>query len=348
MKIIAMVHGYPPDHNAGAEWMLHEMMKYMVSRGHSVDVLLPISGLKPYEFEGVKVRKYEFEDAMELTKRADVVLSHLERTGKGLNFAEHFKKPFVYVVHNSNYLDIITRKHRDTPAQRWVYCIYNSQFTKDANAHPNPYCIVHPPIDYKRYHVSHGTKIQPVKEVKSGRKKTISVESSLPANEHITLINLFWRKGGVFFHELARQLPEYKFLGVKGMYGKQEESDLKNVTYMENTPNIKQVYAKTRILLMPSVYESYGRTGIEAMCSGIPVIACPTPGLKESLGDAGIFCEEGDHAAWIDAIKKLDDPAEYERVSKKCLERSANIESLVNKELENMEQFFNDVINKRL
>jgi len=181
--------------------------------------------------------------------------------------------------------------------------------------YPNPSIVVRPHVDVKRYKVKRG--------------------------DNITLINLFERKGGKFFHELARMMPERKFLGVEGGYGKQEKETLKNVSYMKNTPDAKKIYSQTRILLMPSMYESYGRTGIEAMSSGIPVIACETPGLRESLGDVGIFCDKSKE--WVEAIKRLDDPKVYDALSKKCIERAKELEKQTLKDLVEMESFFQKI-----
>jgi glycosyltransferase involved in cell wall biosynthesis len=89
------------------------------------------------------------------------------------------------------------------------------------------------------------------------------------------------------------------------------------------------VYARTRILLMPSEYESWGRAGVEAMASGIPVIASPTPGLKESLGKAGVFVNRGNRDGWQAAIERLDDPAAYAAASSAALRRSKQLDPRV-------------------
>jgi glycosyltransferase involved in cell wall biosynthesis len=349
MKILALVHGYPPVQNAGAEWMLHEMLKFCVERGHGVEVRLPISGLKPYNLEGVRVEKDTWEETKESVKTADIIISHLDRAGRSLNVCEFYKKPFIQVIHNSNYYGILASKHREL-VNRFVYVVYNSEFTKVACKYPNPSCIVHPPVDSTRYRVGEKkpAKVK-IKGVKTIEVQTIKQEDKpVKSGKKITLINLFERKGGLFFNDLIRLMPDYEFLGVEGGYGKQEKSNLPNVTYMENTPDARNIYSQTRILLMPSQYESYGRTGIEAFCSGIPVIATPTPGLLESLGDAGIFCSLESPLKWVEAIKKLDDEKYYSEVSKKCIERAKDIEINSEKELNDMVNFFEDVLNKRV
>lgn len=78
---------------------------------------------------------------------------------------------------------------------------------------------------------------------------------------------------------------------------------------------------------MPSITETWGMVALEAMCSGIPVIAHPAPGLLESCGTAGIFCLRDDLDAWIETIENLADPKVYARQSAKCVKRAAQVES---------------------
>ena len=88
---------------------------------------------------------------------------------------------------------------------------------------------------------------------------------------------------------------------------------------------MKSVYAKTRILLVPSVWqEGWGRVVTEAQLNGIPVIASNLGGLPESVGPGGIIVNPGaDLGEWQTALSRLwDDVTQYEMFSKAALEHS--------------------------
>jgi glycosyltransferase involved in cell wall biosynthesis len=67
---------------------------------------------------------------------------------------------------------------------------------------------------------------------------------------------------------------------------------------------------------MPSNYETYGMVAREAGVSGIPVICTPTDGLKENLGEAGIYVDYRDIDGYEKAIRELYDPKAYTSASK--------------------------------
>jgi glycosyltransferase involved in cell wall biosynthesis len=107
-------------------------------------------------------------------------------------------------------------------------------------------------------------------------------------------------------------------LAVRGDYGDQVIMDElpSNVTLLDTTPDIREVYARTHIVLMPSEYESWGRVAIEAGLSGIPTIAHPTTGLQEALGGAGIFCDRSVIDSWeTQIISLMENDAAYEKAS---------------------------------
>jgi glycosyltransferase involved in cell wall biosynthesis len=139
----------------------------------------------------------------------------------------------------------------------------------------------------------------------------------------ITLINANLNKGLVQFLDLAKRMPERKFLGVLAYYGELGRPiSPPNVEWVPFDDDIRNILKRTRILLMPSTFESFGRVAVEAMINGIPVIyALPggappsTTGMHEWIQGVGIGCNREKMNEWEEAILKLDDPDVYAETS---------------------------------
>ncbi|MEI7512358.1 MAG: glycosyltransferase [Candidatus Uhrbacteria bacterium] len=56
------------------------------------------------------------------------------------------------------------------------------------------------------------------------------------------------------------------------------------------------------VLLLPSLHEGFGRTALEAMSAGVPVIASSRGAIPEVVGDAGMLLDPTDRQAWIQGI----------------------------------------------
>jgi glycosyltransferase involved in cell wall biosynthesis len=209
--------------------------------------------------------------------------------------AAMYKKPVVHFIHNTHLYPEIA------DAEKRQYVVYNSQWAKDKLNYKWDNMIMTPPVDWRHY----DTKVNTMK------------------SQYVTLINVNENKGGKIFTEIARAMPHKQFLGVLGSYDEQVTTNLPNLKYISNTVDILDVYKQTRTLLMPSTYESWGRTATEAMCSGIPVISSEAEGLKENCGNAGIYIKNrNDVKEWVEAIAKLDDEKAYFTASKKAKARS--------------------------
>lgn len=289
MRILASVHLYPPDHCAGAEMMLHEILLAMRARGHHVEVYLDRSSAR--EWEGIPIHTEKTSDLRQLIAASDIVITHLDRTRYTIRVINR-SKPIVHLIHNDKQL----RFHRVKPNEAdLVVC--NSQWIEKAIKWRGRTIVVPPPCNPERYRTTPG--------------------------DAYTLINLGENKGAATFWQLARILKDRPFIGVVGGYSEQMIPDKipSNVELVEHTPNIKDVYARTRVLLMPSAYESWGRVGIEAAASGIPTIAHPTPGLLESLAKSGTFADRHNIADWVEAIWALDDPETYRQKSEAARRR---------------------------
>jgi glycosyltransferase involved in cell wall biosynthesis len=141
---------------------------------------------------------------------------------------------------------------------------------------------------------------------------------------------------------VARLLPDTRFLAVQGGYGDQGIPKVvpSNVEVIEPTDDpTGEIYARTRILLVPSIYESWGRVGAEAASSGIPVIASATPGLQESLSYAGLFRDPERPAHWAEAITALADPDVYAAYSEMACRRAREVWAETQAQLERLERF---------
>jgi glycosyltransferase involved in cell wall biosynthesis len=311
MRIIARFHAFPPVHNAGAEMMALSMLSALVERGHDVQVWLSVYNGKrlPYDVGGVEVipaaARLDYATAV---RKSDAVISHLENVPSAGSLARGWGRPYVVLCHNT-----FTATWRNMCAGSTALAVYNSEWMREA-AHewlaenpkvhqPRGEIVVRPPVHAADYRTTPG--------------------------DAITLINLYDPKGGGLFWRLAEAMPDRKFIGVLGAYGDQVVKDLPNVEVLEHVPGgemAERVYSRTSVLLMPSVYESWGRTGVEAIASGIPVVAHPTPGLIESLGESGIFVDRDDMAGWVTTLRALEDPGQWQAASERALQRSAELD----------------------
>jgi glycosyltransferase involved in cell wall biosynthesis len=308
-----IIHMYPPYHNAGAEWMAHCLNRYLVKEhGYTIYVFIPSKNLLGYTYfnpattyEGVHVFNMNDTAALEkATEYSTAICSHLNLSNGVRKYAKKHNKPYIHFLHNS-FEGKKIRKWKETPHP--TYLIANSEWISKFYSEFNfPIKVLYPPVFWQDYAV----------------KRTNA--------KYVTLINLNKNKGGKILPEIARRLPDKQFAGVRGGYDKQVIDDKSpNITYFPNTPNIQEIYEQTKILLVPSAYESWGRVAVEAMSSGIPVIANPTPGLREALGNAGIFCHRDDIVSWVKEIKRLtEDSNYYSSMSAKALARAKELDPI--------------------
>lgn len=295
MRVDALLHLYPPAHCGGADMMLHAMFRALTERDHQVHVWLTHPGKQSaqYALDGVVVHPTGTGEPD--WQRVDVIVSHLQNVSSAVRIAGKHSQPFVNVVHSTR---PHSRKTLDHPA---ALLVYNSEWVAAELGHRGNSIVIRPPVHAADYKTRSGGKV--------------------------CLVNLNAAKGGHLFWNLAETMPDVTFLGVLGSYGEQIVRELPNVELREHGTDMRAVYRSSRIVLMPSRYESWGRVGVEAMASGIPVLAHPTPGLRESLGEAGIYLDRDQPDAWVTAIRELlEQPARWRAASSKARARSAQLD----------------------
>jgi glycosyltransferase involved in cell wall biosynthesis len=69
--------------------------------------------------------------------------------------------------------------------------------------------------------------------------------------------------------------------------------------------DLDRLYRGALMLALPSRYEGFGFTALEAMSRSCPVIASDIPALREVSGDGALLVPAGDVAAWADALRRV-------------------------------------------
>ncbi len=304
MKIFIHAHYYLPRTLAGAEKFLHEIAKYLISKGH--EAVISIDDNTSFQYEGVNVVPNR-DNIQSWYKWADAVLTHLINAEDAIFLAAQYQKPLFHLLHNNK------SAARDGLVNNYV--IYNSNALQDELRLDLPSIVVHPPINYAYW----------------------QNDKDHFYNEYITLVNCCLEKGGGILKTLAATMPDHRFMGVKGGYNTPiiEQSPHKNIQYTYPREDMREIYDITRIIIMPSSYESWGMVASEAMASGIPVICSDTPGLRENCGDAAIYAERT-AGVYRYAIETLNDKEMYDSMVKRGKERTQPNE--LNKILEFMEK----------
>lgn len=320
MRVLGHFHLYPPGHNAGAEWMAHSILTRFLPAAE-VRVLTTFPPRRRDSFEGVSVEYVPRQGAvMAEYQRASIAVTHLDASGAAMRQARRTRTPLVHLVHNHRQL-----AHNGVRPDVAQLVVWNSEWLADPEWQGESMVVV-PPVWLDRF-------------------------ESVTPGDCVTLVNLTEAKGAPVFFHLAELFPDVPFLGVRGAYGVQAIPDVlpPNVTIIPNQRDIRVVYDRTRVLLMPSTYESFGRVGVEAAACGIPTIASDTPGLLE----AGVACANlpiGEGAAlppvggfpreapsmdaavlapWAEQLSQLlTDPAEYAAAAAHGRARAAELESV--------------------
>jgi glycosyltransferase involved in cell wall biosynthesis len=136
--------------------------------------------------------------------------------------------------------------------------------------------------------------------------------------------------------------------------------DLSGLTYlhrMANTPDPRDFYRVSRVVLMPSLWrESLGRVSIEAMATGIPVLASDRGALPETRGNAGFVFAIPDRCTpasavvptaqdvvpWVAVIERLcTDPEFKAEHRRRALEEATRWDQ--DKLAEHYEEFFDAI-----
>jgi glycosyltransferase involved in cell wall biosynthesis len=163
-----------------------------------------------------------------------------------------------------------------------------------------------------RYTKSRKDKIEVIyngvdyKKFKSAEKKTESVKRIIHGNYILFVGNVKPHKNikrlVESFEIVLKEFPELKLVIVgkkenfiTGVEGLKELLDNKNLNqkviftgYIEDE-DLPSVYKNSELLVFPSLYEGFGLPPLEAMASGVPVVASSAASIPEVCGNAALY-----------------------------------------------------------
>lgn len=184
----------------------------------------------------------------------------------------------------------------------------------------------------------HFKTIEPIRPIMIENEVKFQERGTLPPGQYVTLINANILKGLPLFIELATRMPHIKFMGVRPYYNKiNVPENIPNIKWINVQDDIRDVMKQTRVLVVPSLYESWGRVAFEAMYNGIPVLhtkpmdgtnpantrpSGSTQGMCEWIAGSQFMLDYNKIDEWTAAIKSLETPSTYAKYSKQAYDTS--------------------------
>lgn len=290
------------------------LLNQFCKRGHTATVVVNSHPIEPAtlgHLELIPATRNSREYA-----RCDVMLTHLDYSEHTMDMAEYWDKPCIHLIHNHISIDrfkLCRKSDLFIFAANWVL---RECLDRTAEFHTT---VCYPPVPRADFH------------------NTIPLEE----RNAVLLSNLNSNKGGDLLKVVATAMPNVRFIGIQGAYGKQlfPSKDMKNVEIVPHTSNPTQYYDQARVVWCPSRYESFGMVAVEALHAGIPVVASETDGLLESVTHEGgqlIPLSKRDYIGnWIDPIRLLmTDDQHWQHWAQRARIRSLQLAALAEQQVD--------------
>ena len=328
MTTVALSHGYPPLWNMGGEVSLHRSM--MAVKGKRVVLTNTQS---EYYIDGIRVVQIDTPDVLNINANPSPIAEQLKNLNASVVIAQNeLSLPAVLAANSIGAVSIVN-VHTPPRYGRNIregvvysdYAIYNTETSARQWGEPGA-LVMHPPIS------------------------PLPINSA-PSGDAYTLLSSLVNKGVEVVLELAKLYPNKRFIIVRSPADKTHGlSDLEErAALLPNvelhprvSPNdVYKYFNQTRILLVPSRYETYGMSAIEAAGYGIPCVHVDTPHVREGIGDAAILVSPlsvTETASGIELIEK-----DYESYSLMARSRAEWLYSRQEKELKEFENFINQI-----
>lgn len=265
MTLTAFLHGYPPGWSMGGEISTHRTLRIV----DGSTVFTHTGG--DYVLDGVRVIPLSGTDVLHIAKCAEsvgsnILFAHSTMSRETVRAARRLKIPSILAVHAPPRFAFDLRRAWPVATVR----LYNTEAARKEWRDPEGW-LLHPPV---------------------GRPAGELVETG----NALTLTSSLVNKGVFPVLDLAREWPDRRFIIVESpahsTHGDPEFWDT-----VDTLPNVEvwprlhpedmtRLWAETKILLVPSRYETYGLSALEAAWHGIPSVHVDTVHVREGIGTA--------------------------------------------------------------
>lgn len=300
--------------------------KTLMSHGHTVTFVfmkrVSAQGLIG-QYRGIPYKYYMMAES-ELQASDIWTTPHYPIVPNVRKLNERFQKPLVITAHFGENLDSLTTYQQ---SGKWSEALfYVSHYMKDS---VEQRISLSPTIRRKDV-------LYPIVQLSDFALPDVREQGT-----HITIINGNLLKGVDVFLKVADRMKDHQFLGVRPYYRHVHVHNTPNVTWQDYSDDVRTALVKTRILMVPSVTESWSRVAFEAMYNGIPVLYTKpyeapqfaggtTQAIAEWVGDAAIACDRTNIDEWVSAIEYLDDPVVYQEWSERAKQKARSLGMLQN------------------
>lgn len=294
--------------------MTKTLLERLVVEGHHVDVFAR-DVKKKYTLCGVMVHPIS-HFPLNKANTYDLYISHPEIAFVLQQRIARFDTPYIGIVHNTN------------------------ERTMKALARLEPHMTIANSAD----------TLQRIPSSRTHRLRTVlypPVRDFQPtvAGKSILSVNMSPDKGFPVVEYVAHHLPEYEFDAVEGGHGLQATVFRQNMTVHKQTPDMAPIYANAKVLLHPSIRESYGMTLAEATVAGIPSVIKKLPTTHEVMGSAGTYPQNKDE--WVSMTRILmTEPGTYAEHQQRTLERGKFLRQQSHDDLERWVRIVRDQVER--
>lgn len=302
-RIAAFLHGYPPLWSMGGEVSTHRTLR------HIPGSVAFTNTDEEYEIDGVRVMPLPGISADEIREAAEavdakVLFAHSTLAVETVRAGRRSGIPTILAVHAPPRFASDLRGAWSAATVR----LYNTAEARKTWA-DNRGWVLHPPV---------------------GHPLTADIPGP---HDALTLTSSLVNKGAGTVLELAKMWPDRRFIIVESpahlTHGSplfwEDAATLPNVEIRPrlHPDEMGELWAETRVLLVPSRYETYGMSAVEAAGYGIPSAHVDTPHVREGIGPGARLLQRHSLEELAQAIEEIE--VDYPIWSSRALTRAAKI-----------------------